>query len=167
MRYADYLAALDKHIASHPLKLGDGESVLALLYESYEDLQGCSSEQIKEDFHELYLLLNGMPPRDMDKIIKFTRSKEKYKSDHAAELKQFYEARRKLSAEFPDGKFDRQKLDAEYARLEQEHEETYAQFKSIREDSQQLWKIKSCVGPARKNLEQLQQQTPRKQEQEI
>ena len=25
--------------------------------------------QIKEDFHELYLLLNGMPPRDMDKII--------------------------------------------------------------------------------------------------
>ena len=123
--------------------------------------------QIKEDFHELYLLLNGMPPRDMDKIIKFTRSKEKYKSDHAAELKQFYEARRKLSAEFPDGKFDRQKLDAEYARLEQAHEETYAQFKSIREDSQQLWKIKSCVGPARKNLEQLQQQTPRKQEQEI
>ncbi|MGM9550353.1 MAG: MobQ family relaxase [Faecousia sp.] len=99
--------------------------------------------------------------------IKFTRSKEKYKADHAAELKQFYEARRKLSAQFPDGKFDRHKLDAEYARLEQEHEETYAQFKSIREDSQKLWKIKSCVDSARKNLEQDQQQTPRKQEQEI
>ena len=69
MRYADYLAALDKHIASHPLKLGDGESVLALLNESYEDLQGCSSGHIKEDFHELYRLLNGMPLRDMDKII--------------------------------------------------------------------------------------------------
>ena len=69
MRYADYLAALDKHIASHPLKLGDGESVLALLYESYEDLQGCSSGHIKEDFHELYRLLKGMPLRDMDKII--------------------------------------------------------------------------------------------------
>ena len=69
MRYADCLAALDKHIASHPLKLGDGESVLALLYESYEDLQGCSSGHIKEDFHELYRLLNGMPLRDMDKII--------------------------------------------------------------------------------------------------
>ena len=69
MKYADYLAALDKHIASHPLKLGDGESVLALLYESYEDLQGCSSGRIKEDFHELYRLMNGMPLRDMDKII--------------------------------------------------------------------------------------------------
>lgn len=69
MKYADYLAVLDKHIASHPLKLGDGESVLALLYESYEDLQGCSSGQIKKDFLELYRLMNGMPLRDMDKII--------------------------------------------------------------------------------------------------
>ena len=69
MKYVDYLAALDKHIASNPLKLGDGESVLTLLYESYEELQGCSNGQIKEDFHELYCLLNGMPLRDMDKII--------------------------------------------------------------------------------------------------
>ena len=40
MKYADYLAVLDKYIAFHPLKLGDGESVLTLLYESYEELQG-------------------------------------------------------------------------------------------------------------------------------
>lgn len=51
--------------------------------------------------------------------------------------------------------------------MEQEHAETYAQFKSIRADSQQLWKIKSCVDSARKNLEQMQQQNHRKQEQEI
>ena len=99
--------------------------------------------------------------------IKFTRSKEKCKADHAAELKQFYEARRKLSAEFPDGKFDRHALEEGYAKLEQEHAETYAQFKSIREDSQQLWKIKSYVDSARKNLEQIQQHTSRKQDQEI
>ena len=98
--------------------------------------------------------------------IKFTRSREKYKADHAAELKQFYEARRKLSAEFPDGKIDRQKLDAEYSRLEQEHEETYAQFKSIREDSQQLWKIKSHIDSVRKDVEQTQNRN-HQQEQEI
>ena len=69
MKYADYLAVLDKYIASNPLKMGDGESVLALLYESYEELQGYSSGQIKEDFHELYRHLNGMPLRNMDKII--------------------------------------------------------------------------------------------------
>ena len=52
MKYEDYLAALDKHIASHPLKLGDGESVLTLLYESYEELQGCN-RQIKEPLRSL------------------------------------------------------------------------------------------------------------------
>lgn len=68
MKYADYLVALDRHIASNPLKLGDAESVLTLLYESYEELQGCSG-QIKEDFHELYRLLNGVPLTELDKII--------------------------------------------------------------------------------------------------
>ena len=69
MKYADYLTVLDKYIAFHPLKLGDGESVLALLYESYEELQGCSSGQIKEDFHELYRLLNGVQLTELDRII--------------------------------------------------------------------------------------------------
>ena len=68
MKYADYLVVFDRHIASNPLKLGDAESVLALLYESCEELQGCSG-QIKEDFHELYRLLNGVPLTELDKII--------------------------------------------------------------------------------------------------
>ena len=111
-------------------------------------------------YHEMKPVYDGLQK------IKFTRSKEKYKSDHAAELKQFYQARRKLFAEFPDRKFDQHKLDAEYARLEQEHAETYAQFKSIRADSQQLWKIKSCVDSARKDIEQSQNRN-HQQEQEI
>ena len=112
-------------------------------------------------YHEMKPVYDGLQK------IKFTRSREKYKADHAAELKQFYEARRKLSVEFLDGKFDQHRLDAEYVQLEQEHEETYAQFKSIRADSQQLWKIKFHVDSARKNLEQTQQHTSHKQEQEI
>ena len=43
--------------------------------------------------------------------------------------------------------------------MEQEHAETYAQFKFVREDSQQLWKIKFHVDSARKNFEQAQQRT--------
>ena len=111
-------------------------------------------------YHEMKPVYDGLQK------IKFTRSKEKYKSDHAAELKQFYEARRKLSAQFPDGKFDRHALEEEYTRLEQEHAGTYAQFQSIRADSQQLWKIKSCVDSARKDIEQTQKQN-HQQEQEI
>ena len=131
------------------------------------DSQTARMKEIRKLPDYLSIYRQFKPVYDGLQKIKFTRSKEKYKSDHAAELKQFYEARRKLSAEFPDGKFDRQKLDAEYARLEQEHEETYAQFKSIRADSQKLWKIKFCVDSARKNLEQLQKHTSHKQEQEI
>ena len=69
MKYADYPTILDNHIAAHPLIFGDGESVLTLLYESYEELQVCSSVQIKEDFHELYRLLNGVPLTELDRII--------------------------------------------------------------------------------------------------
>ena len=69
MKYADYFRVLCEHIQSQPLKLGDAESVLDLLYESYIDLQGYDNEQIKADFNELYSLMNGMPIREMDKII--------------------------------------------------------------------------------------------------
>ena len=69
MKYADYFRVLGEHIQSQPLKLGDAESVLDLLYESYIDLQGYDNERIKSDFNELYSLMNGMPIREMDKII--------------------------------------------------------------------------------------------------
>ena len=69
MKYADYFRVLGEHIQSQPLKLGDAESVLDLLYEIYIDLQGYDNEQIKSDFNELYSLMNGMPIREMDKII--------------------------------------------------------------------------------------------------
>lgn len=69
MKYADYLRVLNEHIQAYPLKLGNAESILALLYESYIDLQGYDNEQIKADFNELYSLMNGMPIREMDKII--------------------------------------------------------------------------------------------------
>ena len=50
--------------------------------------------------------------------------------------------------------------------MEQEHAETYAQFKSIREDSQQLWKIKSHIDSVHKDIEQAQKQN-NQQEQEV
>lgn len=69
MRNSDYFRVLSEHIQSNPMKLGEAESILALLYESYIDLQGYDNEQIKADFNELYSLMNGMPIREMDKIV--------------------------------------------------------------------------------------------------
>ena len=85
--------------------------------------------------------------------IKFAKAREKYKAEHAADLKRFYEARRIISQKFPDGKYKQAVLDEEYTQLEQEHDATYAEFKAIRADSQMLWKIKSHIDSARKNLD--------------
>lgn len=49
MKYANYFRVLSEHIQSQSLKLGDAESVLELLYESYIDLQGYDNERIKAD----------------------------------------------------------------------------------------------------------------------
>ena len=99
--------------------------------------------------------------------IKFTKAREKYKADHAADLKRFYEARRIISQKYPDGKFDRKVLETEYAELELQHDATYAEFKAIRAESQTLWKIKSHIDTARKELVHTQEHQQKKQEQEI
>ena len=69
MNMAEYIQALETYVASHKLNLGDGESLLSLLYEAYEDVNRIYDAQIKADFAELYRLLNGMPLREMDWII--------------------------------------------------------------------------------------------------
>ena len=60
---------LETYVASCKLNLGDGESILSLLYEAYGDVNRIDDDQIKADFGELYRLLNGMSLREMDWII--------------------------------------------------------------------------------------------------
>ena len=90
--------------------------------------------------------------------IKFEKPRAKYKAEHADELKMFYAARRKLTEEFPDGKVDMKKLSAEYDALEQAHETTYGEFKTVRDDLHRLWKVKSCVDTAARFNERTEEQ---------
>ena len=69
MKMEEYFRVLETYVASRKLNLGDGESVLSLLYEAYGDINRMYDDQIKADFAELYQLLNGMPRREMDWII--------------------------------------------------------------------------------------------------
>ena len=64
-----YYEALKAYIQKHPPNFGDGESVLTMLYECYNENNPYDNEQIKTDFNELYQQMNGMPLREMDKII--------------------------------------------------------------------------------------------------
>ena len=83
---------------------------------------------------------------------------EARKAEREAELKQFYAARRKLTGEFPDGKVDMKKLSDEYDALEQAHETTYGEFKTVRDDLHRLWKVKSCVDTAARFNERTEEQ---------
>lgn len=47
----------------------NGNSVLTLLYETYNQANNLNDEQIKENFNTLYQAMNGMELREMDRII--------------------------------------------------------------------------------------------------
>ena len=64
-----FFERLRTYIADNPPDFGDGESVLTLLYETYAESNKMDDGTIKEDFNELYRLMNGMELREMDKII--------------------------------------------------------------------------------------------------
>ena len=60
---------LKQYVSDIQPNFGDGESVLTMLYEAYSECNRLDDTQIKDDFNELYQLMNGMELRDMDKII--------------------------------------------------------------------------------------------------
>ena len=64
-----YFETLKAYIEAHPPDFGDGDSVLTMLYECHNENNPYDNEQIKADFNELYQQMNGMPLREMDKII--------------------------------------------------------------------------------------------------
>lgn len=65
----EYFETLRKHIGQHPPELGDADSVLALLYETYNAVNTMDDDRIKADFNALYQAMNGMELKEMDRII--------------------------------------------------------------------------------------------------
>ena len=113
---------------------------------------------IKQLYDSSAAFQNLKPVYDGLQKIKFEKPRAKYKAEHEAELKQFYAARRKLTGEFPDGKVDMKKLSDEYDELEQAHNTTYGEFKTVRDDLHRLWKVKSCVDTAARFNERTEEQ---------
>ena len=65
----DFYAILKSHLETHPPSFGDGDSVLSMLYEAFAESNPMDDGRLKQDFNDLYELMNGMPLREMDKII--------------------------------------------------------------------------------------------------
>ena len=64
-----YIEKLEQQIADNPPNFGDADSVLGLLYECFNENNPYDNEQIKADFEMLYRRMNGMPLREMDRIV--------------------------------------------------------------------------------------------------
>lgn len=64
-----YIEKLKQRIADNPPDFCDADSVLGLLYECYNGNHPYDNEKIKADFNALYQAMNGMPLREMDKVI--------------------------------------------------------------------------------------------------
>lgn len=61
--------AIIRQMKERHLELEDEESLLAMLYECYENINGLDDKTIKADFYHLYWLMNGKTIREMDEII--------------------------------------------------------------------------------------------------
>ena len=64
-----YIEKLKQQIAEHPPDFGEGNTVLTLLYEAYNEANRLDDEQIRDDFNALYQSMNGMTLQEMDRII--------------------------------------------------------------------------------------------------
>ena len=56
-------------VFSDELNLDGADTVRGMLYEYYNENHLYDNEEIKGDFKELYRKMNGMPLRQMDKVI--------------------------------------------------------------------------------------------------
>jgi len=64
-----YIEKLKHYITENLPDFGDTDSVIGLLYECYNENHPYDNEEIKADFNALYQAMNGMPLREMDKVI--------------------------------------------------------------------------------------------------
>ena len=64
-----YFETLRDYILAQQPDLGDGETVLEMIYECHSQLNCMDNETIRNDFDELYRAMHGQTLREMDKVI--------------------------------------------------------------------------------------------------
>ena len=72
----DFYSFLKIYIDTDPPNFGDRDSILTLLYEAFAETNPMDDGQLKQDFHEFYELMNGMPLRDLPSLYPLQRPSE-------------------------------------------------------------------------------------------
>ena len=70
MRMDEFMTSLQSKLdILQPKYPNNAQSVLEVLYDTYNEHSCFENEQIKADFEELYRLMNGKPLKEIDEII--------------------------------------------------------------------------------------------------
>ena len=70
MRMDEFMTSLQSKLDTlQPKYPNNAESILEVLYNTYNEYSCFENEQIKADFEELYQRMNGKPLQEMDAII--------------------------------------------------------------------------------------------------
>ena len=70
MRMDEFMTSLQSKLDTlQPNYPNNAESILEVLYNTYNEYSCFENEQIKADFEELYQRMNGKPLQEMDEII--------------------------------------------------------------------------------------------------
>ena len=65
----NFYDVLSRYVSENQPNFGNGDSVLAMLYEAYSECNQMENAQIKAAFEELYRQMNGMELHEMDRIL--------------------------------------------------------------------------------------------------
>ena len=98
------------------------------------------SKELRELLRYAELYNRFKPLHDQLNAIKWKPKRERFKSEHESELRQFYLARRKL----PDG-IHVAEWQRELVTLERENDAAYAEYKALRAELTKLLDVKYCV----------------------
>ena len=65
----NFYDVLSRYVSENQPNIGNGDSVLAMLYEAYSECNQMEDTQIKAAFEELYRQMNGIELHEMDRIL--------------------------------------------------------------------------------------------------
>ena len=75
MKMNEFLTTLQEQLDDlQPKYPNNAESILEVLYNTYNEYSCFENEQIKADFEELYQLMIGKPLKEIDEIIEACRN---------------------------------------------------------------------------------------------
>ena len=70
MKMNEFMTALETHLTTQqPNYPNNAESILEVLFDSYNESSGFDNAAIKADFEELYRLMNGKTLKEINEII--------------------------------------------------------------------------------------------------